>query len=88
MPTPMPAPAVLDREYLEIRAKLLEVAASFDRIRRGAGEVASDPRMQQIQEALGVLQSDRDDLAEEIQLIFSLPYDDSWQKQLDISPRH
>ena len=30
--TPMTAQAVLDREYLEVCAKLLELAATFDRL--------------------------------------------------------
>ncbi len=35
MPTAMPAAEVLDREFLEIRAKILEIAASLDRLDRG-----------------------------------------------------
>lgn len=84
MSIPMTASQVLDREFLEIRAKVLELAASFDRLHRAEGVVAGDPRLSLIHEAIDVLQSDADDRAEQVQLIFSLQYDDEWQKKFDI----
>ena len=86
MPVPMAATDVLDREFLEIRAKLLEVAASFDRIDRGAGSVEGDPRMALYREALEVLLSDRPNRAEDIQLIFSRQYEKDWQTNLGVAP--
>ena len=83
-PTAMAAQAVLDREFLEIRAKILELGASFDRLGRGAGSVDNDPRMKLIRQALSLLQEKRGDRAEQIQLIFSRPYDDEWRKVFDI----
>lgn len=80
MPTPMAAPAVLDREFLEMRAKVLELAASFDRLDRGDGEVVGDQRIARIREALEVLMDNEADRAEQIQLIFSRAYDDDWQR--------
>ena len=81
---PINAPEVLNREFLEIRAKLLQVAASFDRFDRGDGSVASDPRYKLIQRGLDILQSDAADKAEQIQLLFSRDYDDTWQTTLDM----
>ncbi len=80
MATPMSAPAVLDREYLELRAKILQLAASFDRLDRGEGNVLDDRRMSLIREGLEVLLEGNSDRAEQIQLIFSRPYEDDWQK--------
>lgn len=85
MSIPMTASQVLDREYLEIRAKILELAASFDRLDRAEGVVANDPRLSLMREAIDVLQSDAEDRAEQIQLIFSLHYDDEWQKKFDMA---
>ena len=84
--TPVPAPAnqVLDREYLPIRAKLLEIAASLDRIDRGAGSVAGDPRMQQIDDTLAILKDHQSNRAEQLQLIFSREYDSSWRSTLQL----
>jgi hypothetical protein len=73
---------VFDQEFLTIRAKLLEVAASLDRIRRGAGTVEDDPRMMSVQRAIGVLAAEQPERAEQIQLIFSRDYDDQWQDKL------
>lgn len=88
MPGPMTAPQILDREYLEVRAKILELAAAFDRLDRGRGDVAGDPRLALIHEALNVLRSDEDDRAEQVQLIFSRQYDDDWQTKLNlVTPR-
>ena len=80
MTTPMAAPNVLDREFLEIRAKILELAASFDRLNRGDGSVAGDPRLTLVQNALQVLQRETADRAEEIQMIFSRTYDENWRE--------
>ena len=84
MPIPLEAPEVLNREYLEVRAKLLQVAATLDRIERASGSVTGDPRMAKIRAALEVLlatggrRNSENLRAEQIQLVFSLPYDDEW----------
>jgi hypothetical protein len=80
----MTAPDVLDREFLQIRAKILELAASFDRLDRSEGSVAGDPRMKLIHQGLEVLASDRPDRAEEVQLLFSRPYLQDWRRQYDL----
>lgn len=85
MAIPMSAAEVLDREFLEIRAKVLELAASFDRLDRAEGVVAGDPRLSLVHEAIDVLKSDADDRAEQVQLIFSLQYDDEWQRKFDMA---
>jgi hypothetical protein len=84
MTTPMTAPDVLDREFFEIRAKLLELAASFDRLDRGDGSVDGDPRMTLVQNALQILQRDSADRAEDIQMLFSRQYDENWRKTYGI----
>jgi len=77
---------VLDRDFLEIRAKLLEIAASLDRITRAPGRPCDppDPRLAQIHQAIDALRRPDPDRAETIQLIFSLPYEESWQEVLEL----
>jgi hypothetical protein len=85
---PLIATQVLDREFLEMRAKILELAASFDRLDRATGSVDGDPRMSLISEALQILQDDKGERAEQVQLIFSRQYEDDWREQfkLDAAP--
>jgi hypothetical protein len=78
------ATEVFDQELLPIRAKLLEVAASLDRIDRANGSVGTDARRTQVQAAIQVLLRPEDDRAEQIQLIFSRQYADDWREQLGV----
>ena len=81
------APEVLNREFLEIRSRILDIAAAFDRLSRSPGTVASDPRVTRLQEALtAVLEAD-ENRAEQVQMIFSRPYDGGWQDNLQTGPR-
>ena len=77
------ADAVLDRVYLEIRCKLLDVAASLDRIARaeGAERVQSDPRLGQIRKGIDILSGAGMDRAEKIQMLFSDPYVPHWNRR-------
>ena len=83
----MTAKDVLQREFLEIRAKLLEVAAAFDRLDRAEGDVADDPRLAKIRRALVLLQETEPTRAEQMQLLFSRAYDQEWQRDFGFSTR-
>jgi hypothetical protein len=85
MTIPIPAPEVLDREFLVVRAKILEIAAALDRIDRAAGDVDGDRRADLLREGLAVLVGDEANRAERVQMIFSLPYDERWRKTLAVS---
>ena len=74
------AAQILDREFLTIRGKLLEVAAALDRIERGQGSADGDPRLEKIRETLAVLGHEGANRAEQLLLIFSLPYEPEWRK--------
>jgi len=89
MEVPIDAAELLEREYLGIRAKILEVAATFDRIDRSRGDLVANREMLVIRQALEVLISEKENAnrAEQIQLIFSRPYDDQWTKTLEMPSR-
>ncbi len=82
MPSPLTASETLDREFLEIRARLLQIAASLDRLGRAEGSMQNDPRLQKIQQALAILGGKAAERAEQIQLVFSRPYDENWKAAL------
>jgi len=81
MSAPQTARTVLDRHYLEIRARILEVAACLDRIDRADadGSIAADPRMDLLRKGIDILATEGVDRAERIQILFSDPYDPDWK---------
>ncbi len=88
MSIPLDAPEVLNREFLEIRAWLLQLAASLDRMDRAEGEVAGDVRLERIGQALEILAGGEADRAERIQLVFSREYETGWRAAFGLpSPR-
>jgi hypothetical protein len=84
MPTLRPVTTVFEQEYLPIRAKILEIASALDRLDRAEGSIASEPRRAWIRAGIEVLLSNDDDRAEQVQLIFSRPYDDEWQEKFGV----
>lgn len=80
---------ILDREFLAMRAKILEIAAALDRIDRAEGDVGSDPRTQLIADAIDIIGAMDADAgrAEKIQLLFSREYDDTWKDVFAIATR-
>ena len=83
MPRTRTARTVLDRDFLEIRARLLDIAAALDRIDRAddARATESDPRVIQLRDGIDALHSAGPDRASAIQLIFSDPYVENWQSK-------
>jgi hypothetical protein len=80
--TPLPAARALDQFYLDARSRVLDLAATLDRIGRGADTAAAtgDPRMALLRQALEVLLSDAPNRAERVQQVFSLAYDAAWER--------
>ncbi len=78
----MTADAVLDRYFLEMRSKLLELAADLDRVEFAdeAERVAADQRLAKLREAIGVLTDHKCDRAARVQMIFSDPYEPGWTR--------
>ena len=79
MPTLATRPELFDREFLALRAKILDIAATLDRLDRSPGSLAGDPRVEQVREAFAVLAGHESDRAERVQLVFSRPYDPNWK---------
>ena len=80
---------ILGESFLETRAKLLEVAATLDRIDRAAEDEsplssASQPQRAQIDDAIRICLSEGPDRAERLQKLFSRQYESDWRKSMDI----
>jgi hypothetical protein len=76
MSNPAPAATTMDREFLGIRCRLIELAASLDRIDRAADLATDDPRPVQIRRSLEVLLTSGPDRAERVEMEFSLPLEE------------
>jgi hypothetical protein len=79
---PLPAGKALDAYFLEARSRILDLAATLDRIGRGVGAAAleGDGRLQRLRQALEVLADPSGGRTERIQRIFSLDYDPAWER--------
>jgi hypothetical protein len=83
MATNAPAQSVLDRHYLEIRCRILDLAAMLDRVERSpdASAQLADLRMELIKQGMNILLSSGNDRAERVQLLFSDEYVDGWNRK-------
>ena len=81
------AEQVLQREYLEARATLLDLAAFFDRLDRAGGAPDSDPRPAKLRRGLELILSGSTDRAEQLLQLLSRPYDPAWRTQFVRTPR-
>lgn len=72
---------MLDRDFLEIRRRLLDIAAAFDRIERADApdSVRADPRIATLREAAHMAVDERGDRARRVQMVFSDEYDKTWR---------
>jgi hypothetical protein len=86
-PNVMSAEQVLEREYLEMRARLLELAAFFDRLDRGGGVPTQDVRLQKLRQAAELILEASENRAEQLQMLFSRPYDVDWRDKYRLAPR-
>jgi hypothetical protein len=81
MATKLSAAQYLDREYLEIRCRLLDVAAALDRVggAAGADSARGDARYAKLVEAAQLLTDGKPNRAERLQRLFSDAYDSNWR---------
>jgi hypothetical protein len=84
MSQPLTAPEILSREFLELRCKILDLAAAFDRLGRAEGTADEDPRVARLREALSLILEESAGRAEQVQMLFSREYDDGWRDTLKV----
>jgi hypothetical protein len=87
MSEPLSAPEILNREFLELRCKILDLAAAFDRLDRAEGSVADEERLARLREALSLVLDEPHNRAEHVQMLFSRNYDEAWQESFKVKPR-
>ena len=75
---------VLHREFLLVRAKVLEIAACLDRIDRAEGDLPHSSQRELLSAAIGQLLGDSGNRAEQIQMLFSRDYSDGWRSEFQL----
>jgi hypothetical protein len=80
------ATEVLDHDFFEARCKILEIAATLDRIDRAPARHGEHPdaRLSQLRQALEALVEPGPGRAETIQRIFSLEFDPAWREKMNL----
>jgi len=83
------ASQILTESFLDVRAKLLQVAATLDRIDRSADaegplSPAAKGQREQVDAAIEILLSGGSDRAERLQKLFSRDYDSNWRQDMNL----
>lgn len=84
LPLEVQKTAILDRHFLDLRARLLEMAATLDRIDRAPGELGGDARPATIDAAIRILGEAGPGRAERLQQLFSRSYDPQWRRDMGL----
>ena len=76
--------AVLEQEFLPLRARILEIAAGLDRLDRMSGDSLNDERRERLERAIRLLLEESPTRAEQVQLLFSREYDETWREKFGL----
>lgn len=81
------AEQIVEQEYLQVRAKILEIAAFLDRLDPEDAKAVSPgnaERLKLLQAGCELLVDSESDKAARLQLLFSRKYDDQWRKAMGV----
>lgn len=84
---PRSACDILHQEFLQVRAKLLEVAAFFDRLAQADGSEAlsdSEAQLDLLRKGCDLLTDSDAEKAARMQLLFSREYRPEWRDEFEI----
>ncbi len=75
---------ILDREFLEMRARILDLAASLDRIDRAEGDVSDALNLIKLRDGIEILMDSEPERAGRVQMLFSRGYEENWQTEYSL----
>ena len=78
------AAQIVADEFMIARAKIVELAATLDRIERASGSVDDSKNMQLLVQGMHILIDDQIEKAKRVQLLMSRDYDPNWQNLMSI----
>ena len=74
------AEKVLSEEFFIARSKILDLAATLDRLERADGSLEALHQLKLLEQGMGILLDEQSDKAKRVQLLMSRPYDPDWRK--------
>lgn len=75
---------ILSQEFLQTRAKILEIAAFYDRLDMDELTESDGVALQLLVGGCAILNDNESNKAARVQLLFSRQYDAQWRQQFDI----
>lgn len=75
---------ILSQEFLQTRAKILEIAAFYDRLDTDELTESDGEALRLLVGGCAILNDSEPDKAARVQLLFSRQYDAQWRQQFDI----
>ncbi len=81
------AEQIVADDFMIARARIVELAATLDRIERATGDVEDSKNMQLLMQGMQVLCDDEVEKAKRVQLLMSRQYDPQWQSQMSIAKK-
>ena len=78
------AQQIVAEDFMIARARIVELAATLDRIERATGDVDDSKNMQLLMQGMQILCDDEVEKAKRVQLMMSRQYDPHWQTQMSI----
>jgi len=76
------AEQIVSDEFMIARAKILELAATLDRIERATGDVDGSRPMQLLVQGMNILCDDEVEKVKRVQLLMSRQYEPQWQSDM------
>lgn len=81
---PRNAERILSEEFIIARSKILELAATLDRMDVAPGDVTQSAHKSLLDQGLAILCDDQLDKARRVQLLMSREYDPNWRANLAV----
>lgn len=81
---PRDAERILNEEFIIARSKILELAATLDRLDRAPGQIKNTTSQKLLEQGLAILCDDQPEKAKRVQLLMSRQYDPEWRTNLDV----
>jgi hypothetical protein len=81
------ADKIIADEFLIARAKILELAATLDRLDRADGDIENSKQMVLLSQGMQILCDSESDKAKRVQLLMSRQYEPEWIDKMAIARR-